>query len=53
MYFLCSNFLQINDNVDTVKNDVACTILVSDMKNNFKYCSRFERGSNSPEPLAK
>ena len=31
MYYLCSNFRQINNNVVTVKNDVACTTTFSDM----------------------
>ena len=31
MDFLCYNFFQINDNVVTVKKDVACTTTVSDM----------------------
>ena len=34
MDFLCYNFFQINDNVVTVKNDVACTTTVSDMQKN-------------------
>ena len=37
MDFLCSNFLQINDSVVTVKNDIAYTTTVSDMQNVFKY----------------
>ena len=53
MDFLCSNFRQINDNVVTVKNDVARTTTVSDMQFVFKYFSRFERGYNAPEPLAE
>ena len=32
MDFMCSNFRQINDNVVTVKNDVARTTTVGDMK---------------------
>ena len=32
MDFLCSGFRQINDNVVTVKNDVARTTTVSDMQ---------------------
>ena len=32
MDFLCSNFCQINDNVVTVKNDVARIKTVSDMQ---------------------
>ena len=52
MDFLCSNFRQINDSVVTVKYDIAYTTTVSDMQNVFKYCSKFEIGSNSPEPLA-
>ena len=48
---MCSNFRQINDNVVTVKIDVACTTTVSDMQKRFKYSSRFEIGSNSSEPL--
>ena len=51
MDYLSSNFRQINDNVVTVKNYVARTTTVSDMQF-FKYFSRFERGSNSPEPLS-
>ena len=35
-----------------MKNDVACTTTVNDMQEKFKYCSRYERGYNSPEPLA-
>ena len=34
-----------------MKNDVARTINVSDMQK-IKYCSSFERGSNSTKPLA-
>ena len=52
MDFLCSNFCQINDNGVTVKYDIAYITTVSDMQNVFKYCSRFEIGSNSSEPLA-
>ena len=44
--FLCSNFHQINDNVATMKNDVAQTTTISDMQVFFKYCSRYEKGSN-------
>ena len=47
MDFLCSNFRQINNNVVTVKHDVARTVTVSDMKF-FNYFSKYERGSNSP-----
>ena len=32
MYYLCSNFRQINNNVVTVKNDVACTTTISYMQ---------------------
>ena len=32
IYYLCSNFPQINNNVVTVKNDVACTTTFSDMQ---------------------
>ena len=46
MDFLCSNFCQINDNVVTVKNDVAHTTAVSYMQ------KKIIIGSNSPEPLA-
>ena len=52
MYFLCSNFRQINNNVVTVKNNVARTTTVSDMQTFFNYWSRYERGYNSPELLA-
>ena len=51
MNFLCSYISQINDNILTVENYVARTTTVSDMQF-FKYFSRFERGSNSPEPLS-
>ena len=52
MDFLCYNISQINDNVVTVKNYTAHTTTVSDMRIYFKYCSRYERVSNSPESLA-
>ena len=51
MDYLFSNFFQINDNVVTVKSDVARTTTVSENAFFFKYCSRFERVSNSFEPL--
>ena len=49
---MCSNFRQINDNVVTVKNDVTRTTTFSDMQK-INYCSRYERGSNSTEPLSE
>ena len=52
MDYLSPHFFQINDNVVNVENDVAYTTTVRDMQKKIKYCSRFERGSNSPEPLA-
>ena len=52
MDFLFSNFRQINYNAVTVKNNVACTTTVSDMRNCFRYFSRYERCSNPPELLA-
>ena len=51
MDFLRSDFHQINDNVVNVKNDVAHTTTVSDMKK-FEHFSRCEIGSNSHEPLS-
>ena len=50
--FLLSHFRQINDNFVAVKDDVARTKTFSDMRIMFKYCSRYERGYNSPKLLA-
>ena len=52
MNFLFSKFHQINDNVVTVKNDVAFTTNIIDMRNNFKYFSIYEIGYNSLEYLS-